>query len=213
MSQMNYAIALKDPLFKNIGRVADELGLETYVVGGFVRDVIMGRASRDVDFVCVGSGISLANAVAKSLGPDVHVNVYKNFGTAHIPYHDFNLEFVGARKESYRSDSRKPAVEDGTLKDDQLRRDFTINAMALRLNEQDFGDLVDPFEGVSDIRKKTIRTPTDPKITFSDDPLRMMRAIRFASQLGFDIEPDTYEAIVHMADRITMFRRNGLLMN
>lgn len=195
---------LSDPVFRKIGNAADNLGLETYVVGGFVRDVIMGRASKDVDFVCVGSGIDLAQAVANVLGPDVHVHVYKNFGTAQIPYGDFNLEFVGARKESYRSDSRKPVVEDGTLQDDQLRRDFTINAMALCLNNNRFGDLVDPFGGVADIKRKIIRTPTDPKVTFTDDPLRMMRAIRFASQFGFDIEPDTYAAITEMADRITI---------
>lgn len=195
---------LSDPVFRKIGNAADNLGLETYVVGGFVRDVVMGRASKDVDFVCVGSGIDLAQVVAKVLGPEVHVHVYKNFGTAQIPYGDFNLEFVGARKESYRSDSRKPVVEDGTLQDDQLRRDFTINAMALSLNKNRFGDLVDPFGGVADIKRKIIRTPTDPKVTFSDDPLRMMRAIRFASQFGFDIEPDTYAAITEMAERITI---------
>ncbi|QOI97815.1 MAG: HD domain-containing protein [Flammeovirgaceae bacterium] len=202
MSQFNYAAVLNNPVFSRVGEVADKLGLETYVVGGFVRDAIMGRSSKDVDFVCVGSGIELATAVAKSLGPDVHVHVYKNFGTAQIPYQEFNLEFVGARKESYRNDSRKPIVEDGTLQDDQRRRDFTINAMAFCLNHNQFGELVDPFDGITDIKKKIIRTPTDPKITFSDDPLRMMRAIRFASQLGFDIEPDTYAAIVEMADRI-----------
>lgn len=204
MSQVNYTHTLNDPVFRTIGRVADKLGLETYVVGGFVRDVIMGRASKDVDFVCVGSGIELANAVAKALGPDTHVHVYKNFGTAQIPYQDFNLEFVGARKESYRSDSRKPLVEDGTLQDDQLRRDFTINAMAFCVNQNRFGELLDPFDGVTDIKRKIIRTPNDPKVTFTDDPLRMMRAIRFATQLGFDIEPDTYSAIIEMADRITI---------
>ncbi|MFN3840912.1 MAG: CCA tRNA nucleotidyltransferase, partial [Cyclobacteriaceae bacterium] len=140
----------------------------------------------------------------KALGPDTHVHVYKNFGTAQIPYQDFNLEFVGARKESYRSDSRKPLVEDGTLQDDQLRRDFTINAMAFCVNQNRFGELLDPFDGVTDIKRKIIRTPNDPKVTFTDDPLRMMRAIRFATQLGFDIEPDTYSAIIEMADRITI---------
>ncbi|MCK6618149.1 MAG: CCA tRNA nucleotidyltransferase [Cyclobacteriaceae bacterium] len=204
MSQFNFAAVLSDPVFSRVGEVADNLGLETYVVGGFVRDALMGRASKDVDFVCVGSGIDLATAVAKSLGPDVHVHVYKNFGTAQIPFQEFNLEFVGARKESYRNDSRKPIVEDGTLQDDQRRRDFTINAMAFCLNRNRFGELVDPFGGITDIKKKIIRTPTNPKITFSDDPLRMMRAIRFAAQLGFDIEPDTYAAIVEMADRITI---------
>jgi putative nucleotidyltransferase with HDIG domain len=204
MSHTNYASALSDPVFGKIGQVADNLGLETYVVGGFVRDVIMGRPSKDVDFVCVGSGIELANEVAKALGPDVHVHVYKNFGTAQILVGDLNLEFVGARKESYRNDSRKPIVEDGTLQDDQLRRDFTINAMAFILNHDRFGELVDPFGGIMDIKKKIIRTPADPKVTFSDDPLRMMRAIRFASQFGFDIEPDTYTAIITMADRISI---------
>jgi putative nucleotidyltransferase with HDIG domain len=204
MSQSNFAAALANPVFHKIGQVADDLALETYVVGGFVRDVIMGRPSTDVDFVCVGSGIKLATAVAETLGPEVPVHVYKNFGTAQIPFGDLNLEFVGARKESYRTDSRKPIVEDGTLQDDQLRRDFTINAMAFSLNHNRFGNLVDPFGGITDIKKKIIRTPTDPKVTFSDDPLRMMRAIRFASQLGFDIEADTYAAIIALADRISI---------
>lgn len=199
---MNYATSLTHPIFKTIGEVADRLQLQTYVVGGFVRDLILNRKTTDVDFVCVGSGIKLAEAVAKALGSDVPVHVYKNFGTAHIPYHDFNLEFVGARKESYRSDSRKPIVEDGTLEDDQLRRDFTINALAISLNASSFGELIDPFDGVGDMKRKIIRTPVDPVVTFSDDPLRMMRAARFASQLTYDIDPDTYEAMISQADRI-----------
>jgi len=178
--------------------------VEAYIIGGFVRDLILKRNSKDIDIVSIGSGIELAEMVAGRLGPDVHVSVFKNFGTAQIRQGDLEIEFVGARKESYRSDSRKPAVEDGTLADDQNRRDFTINAMGISLNAGTFGNLVDPFEGMSDLRKKIIRTPLDPEITFSDDPLRMMRAIRFASQLNFDIEPDTFDAIVKMKDRISI---------
>ncbi len=178
--------------------------MEAYIIGGFVRDLILKRNSKDIDIVSIGSGIELAEMVAGRLGPDVHVSVFKNFGTAQIRQGDLEIEFVGARKESYRSDSRKPAVEDGTLADDQNRRDFTINAMGISLNAGTFGNLVDPFEGMSDLRKKIIRTPLDPEITFSDDPLRMMRAIRFASQLNFDIEPDTFDAIVKMKDRISI---------
>jgi len=199
---MNYASSLSHPIFKKVGETADQLNLETYVVGGFVRDLILKRPTTDVDFVCVGSGIELAQAVAKTLGPDIGVHVYKNFGTAHIPYQDFNLEFVGARKESYRGDSRKPIVENGTLEDDQVRRDFTINALAISLNAKTFGNLIDPFDGVSDMKKKIIRTPVDPVITFSDDPLRMMRAARFASQLNYDIEPDTFSAMMSQAERL-----------
>jgi poly(A) polymerase len=198
---MNYAASLTHPIFKIVGETADRLQLQTYVVGGFVRDLILNRKTTDVDFVCVGSGIKLAEAVAKTLG-NVPVHVYKNFGTAHIPYHDFNLELVGARKESYRGDSRKPIVEDGTLEDDQLRRDFTINALAISLNKETFGNLIDPFDGMGDMKRKIIRTPVDPVVTFSDDPLRMMRAARFASQLNYDIDPDTYEAMISQAERI-----------
>jgi poly(A) polymerase len=199
---MNYSSSLTHPVFRIIGDVADHLGLETYVVGGFVRDLILQRPTTDVDFVCVGSGIALAEAVAQKLGPDFHVHVYKNFGTAHIPYEQFNLEFVGARKESYQRDSRKPIVEDGTLQDDQLRRDFTINALAISLNHSSFGELIDPFNGLEDMKNKIIRTPVDPVITFSDDPLRMMRAARFAAQLNYDIEPDTYAAMISQAERL-----------
>ncbi|MEJ7645441.1 MAG: HD domain-containing protein [Chryseolinea sp.] len=199
---MNLSEALHLPVFRQIGAVADELGLQTYVVGGFTRDVILKRPSKDIDLVCVGSGIRLAQRVGETLSPQAHVTVYKNFGTAQIRWQDLDLEFVGARKESYRADSRKPLVEDGTLEEDQYRRDFTINAMAISLNKASFGELLDPFGGQEDIKKKVIRTPLDPAITFSDDPLRMMRAIRFASQLGYDIEADTFEAITKQAARI-----------
>jgi len=199
---MNLASSLSHPIFKIIGSVADEHHLETYVVGGYPRDLILNRPSKDIDFVCVGSGIQLAQRVAKALGPDVHVTVYKNFGTAQIRFEDLDLEFVGARKESYRGDSRKPIVEDGTLEDDQKRRDFTMNALAVSLNRETFGNLIDPFDGLVDMKSKIIRTPLDPLITFSDDPLRMMRAIRFASQLKYDIEADTYDAIVKQAERL-----------
>lgn len=171
------------------------------MVGGFVRDLMLSRPCKDLDFVCVGSGIDLAHRVAKEMG-DIPVIVFKNFGTAMVRHEDFELEFVGARKESYRHDSRKPIVEDGSLDDDQKRRDFTINAMAISLNEATYGDLVDPFGGVQHLKEKVIKTPLDPNITFSDDPLRMMRAVRFASQLNFDIEPDTYQAIIGNAERL-----------
>jgi len=189
-------------IFSRVGKIADELGLETYVVGGYVRDLILKRPSKDIDFVCVGSGIILAKAVADSFQDHVPLSVFKNFGTANIRLEDWDVEFVGARRESYRHDSRKPIVEDGTLQEDQERRDFTINAMAISVNSHNYGELIDPFDGMGDIKRKTIRTPTDPIITFSDDPLRMMRAIRFATQLKFDIEPDTFLGIVHDAHRI-----------
>jgi poly(A) polymerase len=190
------------PVLDIVAAASKELGVESYIIGGFVRDLILKRNSKDIDIVSIGSGIELAELVASRLGPDVFVSVYKSFGTAQIRQGDLEIEFVGARKESYRSDSRKPAVEDGTLSDDQNRRDFTINAMGISLNHGTFGELIDPFEGIRDLRKKIIRTPLEPEITFSDDPLRMMRAIRFASQLNFDIEPDTFDAIIKMKDRI-----------
>lgn len=192
------------PVLEKVVAAAKELGVEAYIIGGFVRDLILKRNSKDIDIVSIGSGIELAEMVAGRLGPDVFVSVFKNFGTAQIRQGDLEIEFVGARKESYRSESRKPAVEDGTLADDQNRRDFTINAMGISLNAGTYGELVDPFDGMGDLRKKIIRTPLDPEITFSDDPLRMMRAIRFASQLNFDIEPDTFDAIVKMKDRISI---------
>jgi poly(A) polymerase len=189
-------------IFKRVGKIADEMGLETYVVGGYVRDLILKRPCKDIDFVCVGSGISLAQKVAESFETHVPLSIFKNFGTANIRLDDLEVEFVGARKESYRHDSRKPIVEDGTLQEDQERRDFTINAMALSVNAKNFGELIDPFGGLGDIKRKIIKTPTNPILTFSDDPLRMMRAIRFAAQLHFDIEPDTFLAIVHDAHRL-----------
>ena len=191
-------------ILKKIAHAADELGVETYLIGGFVRDKIIGRKTKDADIVCVGDGIALAKAVAKRFKPEPKFSYFKNFGTAHIKVEDFDLEFVGARKESYRYHSRKPAVSSGTLKDDQDRRDFTINALAISLNEKDYGNLIDPFDGRSDIKKGIIRTPLDPLQTFSDDPLRMMRAIRFASQLGFTIEEKTFQAIKDDADRISI---------
>jgi poly(A) polymerase len=199
---MDLSQSLTHPIFKIVGDIADRLNRHTYVVGGYTRDILLKRPSKDIDFVCVGSGIQLAEQVAKALGPKVNVSVFKNFGTAQIRFHELELEFVGARKESYRNDSRKPVVEDGTLADDQQRRDFTINAMAISLNKKNYGELIDPFDGQGDLKKKIIRTPLDPAITFSDDPLRMMRAVRFASQLGFDIDADTFQAIIHNAPRL-----------
>ena len=188
-------------VFKVVSEAAREDGLDAYVVGGFVRDLILNRSNKDIDFVCVGSGIRWAEKVGEKLG-NLPVTVFKNFGTAMIRYDDYELEFVGARKESYRHDSRKPTVEDGTLDEDQKRRDFTINALAISLNEDNYGDLIDPFDGVAHLKQKMIRTPLDPSITFSDDPLRMMRAIRFAAQLGFDIEADTFKSIIDHGDRL-----------
>ncbi|WP_080057295.1 CCA tRNA nucleotidyltransferase [Spirosoma aerolatum] len=207
---MNFSETLhKHPIFDTIAQQANVLGLRAYVIGGFVRDLVMNRPSKDIDVVCIGSGIALADAVGKALG--THVAVFPNFGTAMLRdikgEQEWEVEFVGARKESYRSDSRKPIVEDGTLEDDQNRRDFTINAMGISLNADDFGELLDPFNGLRDIKRKTIRTPLNPDVTFSDDPLRMMRAIRFASQLSFDIEPDTFDAIVRMNERVTILSR------
>lgn len=195
---------LNKPVFRLVSQVADEMNVECYVIGGYVRDIFLRRTSKDIDCVVVGSGIALAEAVAKKMGKQSKVTVYKNFGTAQVKYKGYELEFVGARKESYTHDSRKPIVEDGTLEDDLKRRDFTINTLALCINRARFGELVDCFNGLQDLKNRIIRTPLDPNITFSDDPLRMMRAIRFASQLGFDIHPETFDAIVVNRERISI---------
>lgn len=192
------------PLFRLVGEEADKLGLETYVVGGYVRDLFLYRQSKDIDIVSVGRGIDLAQAVAKRLGRGARLSVFARFGTAQVRHGDIEVEFVGARRESYSPDSRNPVVEDGTLAEDQERRDFTINALAICLNAERYGELVDPFDGLGDMENLTIRTPRDPDVTFSDDPLRMMRAIRFASQLGFFIDPDTFAAIGRNAERISI---------
>ncbi|MEY5041400.1 MAG: hypothetical protein RLZZ414_948 [Bacteroidota bacterium] len=191
----------KFKIFEIVGKAADELNCKAMVVGGYVRDLILNRPSKDIDIVVEGKGIELAEKVAKALQIK-NVNVFKNFGTAQFNFEDWDIEFVGARKESYQRNSRNPIVEIGTIKDDQLRRDFTINAMGISLNKNTFGELIDPFNGISDIEKKRIVTPQDPIQTFSDDPLRMLRAIRFASQLGFSIDPITYQSIVHNAYRL-----------
>ncbi len=193
----------KDDIFKVVAETAARLDLRAYIVGGYVRDLMLNRPNKDLDFVCLGSGIRLAEQVAKELG-GVPVTVFKNFGTAMIKVEDRELEFVGARKESYREDSRKPIVEDGTLEEDQQRRDFTINAMAISLQADSLGELIDPFNGVRHLKEKLLRTPLDPGITFSDDPLRMMRAIRFAAQLNFDIDADTYAAISKNVGRLSI---------
>jgi tRNA nucleotidyltransferase/poly(A) polymerase len=196
---------IEEGIFKKIGQAADRLQMDAYVVGGFVRDHILGRPCKDIDVVCIGSGIELAEQVAREFDlPDHAVSIFKNFGTAMIKVDDWDVEFVGARKESYQRDSRKPLVMEGTLEDDQNRRDFTINALAVQLNEAHWGNLLDPFGGLADIEAKIIRTPLAPGITFSDDPLRMMRAIRFASQLGFDILPETFEALQTEKERLSI---------
>ena len=193
---------LDQDIFHQISRVADRLGVECYVVGGYVRDIFLERPSDDIDVVVVGSGIEVAKALKQQLGRRAHLSVFKNFGTAQVKMGDMEVEFVGARRESYSHDSRKPIVEDGTLEDDQNRRDFTINAMAICLNSSRFGQLVDPFNGIADLEDGIIATPLDPEVTFSDDPLRMMRCIRFATQLNFQIEDETLEGLQRMADRI-----------
>lgn len=195
---------LDTPLFRLISEAADEMNVECYLIGGYVRDFFLYRPSKDVDIVAIGKGIELAEMVAKKMGGKTRISIFKNFGTAQIKKGDYEIEFVGARKESYRIDSRKPVVEDGSLKEDQERRDFTINAMAFCLNKERYGELLDPFNGIQDLEDLIIRTPLDPDITFSDDPLRMMRAIRFASQLGFDIYLETFDAIHRNRERISI---------
>jgi len=195
---------LRHHIFQIISETADQMQLETFVIGGFVRDIYLKRKSKDIDIVTVGSGIELAQKVAENLKNKPQVNIFKNFGTAMIKYKDLEIEFVGARKESYQNDSRKPVVENGTLEDDQNRRDFTINALALGLNQSNFGKLVDPFNGINDLKNKIIRTPLDPDVTFSDDPLRIMRAIRFSTQLGFEIQADTLQSISKNRERINI---------
>jgi tRNA nucleotidyltransferase (CCA-adding enzyme) len=200
---MNYKSALQNTIFEVISKASVELNVESYVIGGFVRDLLLGRKfKKDIDIVAVGSGIELALKVSELLPKKPKVQVFKNYGTAMLRFEDTEIEFVGARKESYHFESRNPVVENGTLEDDQNRRDFTINALALSLNKNTFGDLVDPFNGVLDLENKTIKTPLDPDITYSDDPLRMMRAIRFASQLGFEIEENSLDSITKNAERI-----------
>lgn len=202
LSNAELAKILDKDIFHKISEAADSLQLECYVVGGYVRDLFLERPSNDIDVVVVGSGIQVASELKKMLGKKAHLSVFRNFGTAQVKYKDTEVEFVGARKESYQHDSRKPIVEDGTLEDDQNRRDFTINALAVCLNKDRFGELVDPFDGGYDMEDGIIATPLDPDVTFSDDPLRMMRCVRFATQLNFQIEPETYEALSRNADRL-----------
>lgn len=202
LSDAELAQLLDQDIFHKISQAADKLQVECYVVGGYVRDLFLERPSGDIDVVVVGSGIAVADELKKMLGRKAHISVFRNFGTAQVKFGDLEVEFVGARKESYSHDSRKPHVEDGTLEDDQNRRDFTINALAVCLNADRFGELVDPFDGVYDLEDGMIRTPLDPDITFSDDPLRMLRCIRFAAQLNFFIEDETFEALSRNAERI-----------
>jgi poly(A) polymerase len=207
---MNFADQLQHKVFKAVGSAGDQLSCPTFVVGGYVRDLLLKRESKDIDFVCVGSGIELAKEAAALLNPKINVNYFKNFGTAQFRFEDLDLEFVGARKESYQRDSRKPIVEEGSLDDDQKRRDFTINALAISLNKETYGELIDPFGGIDDMEQRIIRTPLDPDITFSDDPLRMMRAIRFATQLDYVIEQSTLDAIARNKERITIISQERI---
>ncbi|MXV53110.1 HD domain-containing protein [Pedobacter sp. HMF7647] len=199
---------LQHPVFKKLSQLAQKKGVDIFVIGGFVRDIFLKRPSKDVDILVIGNGIDFAEAASQALR--TKVSVFKNFGTAMLRYQDLEVEFVGARKESYRSDSRKPIVEDGSLEDDQKRRDFTINAMAICLNESSYGQLLDPFNGMADLQDRIIKTPLDPLITFSDDPLRMMRAARFASQLGFKIADDAFNAIKANKERITIVSKERI---
>ncbi|MEH6536568.1 MAG: HD domain-containing protein [Psychroserpens sp.] len=213
MSKITFKEALHNDIFKVISKSAKELGVDSYVIGGFVRDFILNRGEhKDIDIVAIGSGIALAKQVSENLPNQPKVQVFKTYGTAMLVYNDMDIEFVGARKESYNEDSRNPVVENGTLQDDQNRRDFTINAMALNLSETDFGNLLDPFNGIKDLEDKIIRTPLDPDITYSDDPLRMMRAIRFASQLNFTIEVESLKAVSRNNERIKIITNERIVV-
>ncbi|GGW26804.1 CCA tRNA nucleotidyltransferase [Arenibacter certesii] len=212
MTKTNQEAALDNPIFSTISNAAKELSIDAYVIGGYVRDHLLNRGvPKDIDIVAIGSGIELAHKVASKLPGSSDVSVFKNFGTAMVKHKDIEIEFVGARKESYHRDSRKPVVEDGSLEDDQKRRDFTINALAISLNQDDYGNLLDPFNGVADLKIKLIRTPLDPNITYSDDPLRMMRAIRFATQLNFTIHPDSLKAITDNKSRIKIISNERIV--
>ena len=210
LTQQDLIERFDKPIFHKISETADELGLECYAVGGYVRDLFLERPSQDIDVVVVGSGIAMAEALGQKLGKKAHVSVFRNFGTAQVKCGSLEVEFVGARRESYSHDSRKPIVEDGTLEDDQNRRDFTINALAVCLNRARYGELVDPFDGLADMKENTIRTPLDPDITFSDDPLRMMRCVRFATQLNFYIDDETFEALMRNKERIRIISRERI---
>ena len=210
LTQQDLIERFDKPIFHKISETADELGLECYAVGGYVRDLFLERPSQDIDVVVVGSGIAMAEALGQKLGKKAHVSVFRNFGTAQVKCGSLEVEFVGARRESYSHDSRKPIVEDGTLEDDQNRRDFTIHALAVCLNRARYGELVDPFDGLADMKEKTIRTPLDPDITFSDDPLRMMRCVRFATQLNFYIDDETFEALMRNKERIRIISRERI---
>lgn len=203
-------LPLEHPVFKTLSEIAEEEGVEAYVIGGYVRDLLLHRPSKDIDVVVHGSGIALAEKAAERLG-ELHVSVFKNFGTAMFRYKGMEVEFVGARRESYRADSRKPIVEEGSIDDDQKRRDFTINALAISLNRADYGELIDPFGGVEHLEQRIIRTPLEPGITFSDDPLRMMRAVRFASQLNFRIEENTLRALSEFAFRLPIISMERIM--
>lgn len=212
MIARNHEDALKDPIFSTISDAAKELSVDSYVIGGFVRDYLLKRGTpKDIDIVAIGSGIELAKLVAKKLPGSSEVSVFKNFGTAMIKFKEIEIEFVGARKESYHRDSRKPVVEDGSLEDDQKRRDFTINALAISLNSRDYGQLLDPFDGIGDLKRQLIKTPLDPDVTYSDDPLRMLRAIRFASQLNFIIHPESLQAISDNKQRIKIISNERIV--
>ncbi|MBK8847883.1 MAG: HD domain-containing protein [Bacteroidetes bacterium] len=208
---MKFDLVKKDKVLKATSAIADKQGIKAFVIGGWVRDLILKRPCKDIDIVCEGDGISLAQAVLQKINPSAKLTVFKNFGTAHFKHNDIDYEFVGARRESYNSDSRKPIVTDGTLDDDQRRRDFTINALGISLNKEDFGQLNDPFDGLAHLESGTLKTPLEPGITFSDDPLRMMRAVRFATQLSFNIEPETYTALKKNAHRLKIVSRERVI--